>query len=298
MARMELDDIPDFISITGLLKAQAVTDNAQRLIYMQVSSEDVDQQGERVLSSALAESAQAFLRTGNIDIDHITLIRERGGYKDWMGYEIGRPVDVVVDGARTHVSAQLYAGDTPMAERANQVWDSMTKLQPPARWYPSVGGAVLSKGIEIDPATGAKVGLIKKVRWTNVGLSRTPVNPEVPTVSAMPFGVFVKSWGPGGLVLKDLTAGYGTDSATLTGGGAVRKQSLDRRIQSYWDFRNHFADDIRRKRVRINRKNLTSSADYAAGEYGLEHDEAATYLERFLSDLDRHHTFKQKRTAA
>lgn len=283
---MHLNEIPEFISITGLLKATPHEQDGQRFIFMEVSNESLDQQGEKVLSQALAESAAIFKAHGNIDIDHATQLRERGGFRDWMHYEIGRPVDVRINGAHTFVKAQLYQGETELARNANFVWESLTQLNPPARWYPSVGGAVLEKSMEFDPDAQAKVAVIKKVRWTNVGLSRTPVNQYVPAAQTVPFGALAKCWTPSGLNLsKALEAGYGTDSAALTGGAALRKQSLDPQIQSYWDFRDRFAADLRSKKVKLQQQDLSPLLDYATHEYRMNPDAAADYLERFLLDL-------------
>ena len=276
-------EIPEFFAITGLLKASVQEDGGERFIYLEASNETVDQQGERVLSQALKDSAQTFLQFGNLDIDHETQLRRD---PNWLLYEIGKPVDVRIDGPRTFVKGQLYRGDTDLAKNANRVWESLTQLTPPARWYPSVGGAVLEKGYEIDPKTKARTALIKRVRWTNIALSRTPVNQAVPTVQTVPMGTLSKCWTPAGLNWgKALEAGYGTDSASLTGGAALRRQSLDPQIQSYWDFRDRLAGDIRRKKVRLHPRNLAPLLDYASDTYRIHPDTAAEYLERFLGDL-------------
>lgn len=276
-------DPPDFIAIAGLLKASPQEEAGQRFIYFEASNETVDQQGERVLAQALAASADLFQRHGNIDIDHETQLRRD---PNWMLYEIGRPIDVKLAGPATFVKAQLYQGDTDLARNANLVWDSLTKLTPPARWYPSVGGAVLEKGYEIDPDSKARVALIKRVRWTNVALSRTPVNQAVPTVQTVPMGALTKCWTPTGLNWqKALEAGYGTDSATLTQGAALRRQSLDPQIQSYWEFRDRLADALRRHTVKAEPNTLL---DFAVRTYHLTHDDAAEYLERFFGELHRH----------
>ena len=287
-AGMMLHEIPEFISITGLLKARPNEQDGQRFLYMEVSNERMDQQGEKILSKALEESAPLFKLHGNIDIDHATQLRERGGFRDWMHYEIGRPVEVKIDGPRTLVKAQLYQGETELARNANFVWESLTKLNPPARWYPSVGGEVLEKSMEFDPDTQSKVAVIKKVRWTNVGLSRTPVNQHVPTAQTIAFSALVKCWQPAGLNLgKALEASYGTDSAQLTGGAALRKQSLDTHVQSYWDFRDRLAHDIRRKKVKVHPSGYQSLLNHATRAYRLNKDDASEYLERFVHDLKR-----------
>ena len=180
MAGMMLHEIPEFISITGLLKATPREQDGQRFIFMEVSNENLDQQGEKVLTQALADSAAIFQAHGNIDIDHATQLRERGGFRDWMHYEIGRPVDVKIDGQRTLVKAQLYQGDTELARNANFVWESLTQLNPPARWYPSVGGAVLEKAMEFDPDSQAKVAVIKCAGPTSACLGRRSTSTSRP----------------------------------------------------------------------------------------------------------------------
>lgn len=273
----------EFLSFPDLLKATPSEEAGERFVYLEASNEARDYQGEVVLAKALAESADYYLRFGNLDLDHITQIGPKAGIGDYAKYEIGRPVDVRVHDGRTFVKGQLYRGDGPMAERANEVWDSLTNLSPPARWYPSVGGAVLEKAQDFDPQTRSARTVIRKVRWTNIGLSKTPVNLAVPSVSTVPIGVLAKCWGPAGLDLsKALEAGYGTDSATLTGGAALRKQSLDRRLHSYWDIRDRLAGDLRKSRVRPD---PAAMADHLAGRFGLSKADAAEMVERFLADL-------------
>lgn len=269
----------DVLSFTGFFKAMPRAEGERRFIYMEAANETRDLQNETVLAKALAASSAYFLRYGNVDVDHITQIGPAMGMKDAPAYEVGRPVDVrVTEGTApaVFVKAELYRGDTPMAEMANRVWDGMTKLQPPQRWYPSVGGAVSDR----DPLNKS---IIRAVRWTNIGLSKTPVNPGVPTASAVPLDVLAKSWGPGGLDLrKALEAGYGTDMATLSGGGALRTQSLDTGVQSYFDFRDRLAKDLLAQVVTANSAAMQA---HAVGSMGLSEDRAARFVERFMRDL-------------
>lgn len=274
---------PDFFSINTLLKATPHQEGGDRFIYFEASNEGVDQQNEKVLAKALEDSASHFLKFGNIDIDHYTLIGARAGIPNPMSYEIGRPVDVRVEGDKTFVKAQLYSGDTELAANANMVWESMTALNPPARWYPSVGGAVLAKSIEIDPATKNKVAVVKRVRWTNVGLSRTPVNQHLPEASAMPVATFAKSLN-GFVIAKALEASYATDAAMKTGGAALGMQSLDTGApHSYFDFRERMAAAL--KSGKVQKQTMEGLIDYASKQFSLQPDEAAEWVDRFLSDL-------------
>lgn len=278
--------VPEFISLGGLLKATPSVEGEDRVLYFEASNEDLDHQNEIILQKALAESADYYLRHGNIDLSHYSILGPKSGVSNFMEYEIGKPVDVRMEGPRTFVKSLLYRGDSPMARNANMVWDSLTKQSPPSRWYPSVGGSVLGKSIKLDPETGAKVAVIDKVRWNNVALDRCPVNKTVPEVSTTAEGVFAKSLN--GFVLKALEASYSTNVAGLTGGGALGKQSLDKTIKQtipggYWDFRERMAGDIQTGRIKsMNARGLVS---HATGEYGVDASTAAEWVEAFLRDL-------------
>lgn len=274
-----------------LMKATPSEEGGERIIYFEASNEGVDQQNEKVLAKALEESADHFLKFGNIDIDHFTLLGARAGIQNPMAYEIGRPVDVRVRDNRTFVKAQLYRGTGELARNADMVWSSMTEINPPARWYPSVGGAVLAKSVEIDPETKNKVAVVKKVRWTNVGLSRTPVNQHLPTATVVPTAVFAKSLG-GFVLQKALEASYATDAAAKTGGAALGMQSLDGAPQSYFDFRDRMAGALRSGAIKD--QSMHGLVQYGTEKFSLSPDEAAEWVDRFLSDLKSSLTKRSK----
>lgn len=275
----------DCLSFSGFFtKAMPREEGGLRFVYLEAANESRDYQGEIILAKALNDSADYYLRYGNVDVDHVTMIGAAKGIPNYLSFEVGRPEVVKVDGTKTFVKAALYQGETKAAEMANTVWDTLTKLKPPARWYPSVGGGILDR----DPADKS---IVRKVRWTNIGLSRTPVNLAVPTISTVPMGVLAKSWGPGGLDMrKALEAGYGTDSATLSGGAALRTESLDGAPQkdgipqSYFDFRDRMAGDVRRRRVAANSQAMQA---HGASQYGLSEDQSAQWTDRFIQDLGR-----------
>lgn len=285
-----LAGIPEFLSIGSMLKATPQTDGGQRVVYFEASNEGVDQQSEVIAAKALAESAEYFKRYGNIDIDHYTLIGKpnpeqgRPGIPGCELYEIGRPIDVRQTGGTTFVKAEIYSGVGPAAQRANDFWASITDLNPPQRWYPSVGGSVLAKAVELDK-NGMRKAIIKKVRWNNIGVSKTPVNQHVGTCATIPLGAFAKSWSSAGLdFAKAIEAGYGTDSATLTGGSALRGQSLDGSIHSYFDFRNKLAGEMRKGAAGKN-PGARELVAHASKQFGIAPDRAAEWCERFMRDL-------------
>jgi hypothetical protein len=276
--------VPDFIAIGGMLKASPQTEGGRRIVFFEASNEERDIQNEVVAAKALAESAEYYKKYGNVDIDHVTMLGPKLGIPDYQSYEIGRPLDVGQTGTKTFVKAEIYQGEGGAAEKANHFWDSITKLTPPKRWYPSVAGAVLDKGVEVD-GSGMRKAVIRKVRWSNVAVSRTPVNPHVPTVATVPVGVFAKCWGVGGLdIAKALEAGYGTDSATQTGGAALREQSLHGKPINYFDFRNKLADAMRKGECGEN-PGARQLVAHTVKTFGVSEDEAAEHVERFMRDF-------------
>lgn len=294
-----LAGIPEFLSIGSMLKATPQMDGGNRIVYFEASNEGLDLQGEVIAAKALAESADYFLKFGNIDIDHYTLLGKpsaehgRAGIPGCELYEIGRPVDVRQTGGTTFVKAQIYSGSGPAAQRANDFWSSVTDLNPPQRWYPSVGGAVLAKSVELDK-NGMRKAIVKKVRWNNIGVSKTPVNQHVGACATIPLGAFAKSWTSAGLdFAKALEAGYGTDAATLTGGGAIREQSLDGVVQSYFDFRNKLAGEMRKGAAGKN-PGARELVAYAGKQFGISPDRAAEWCERFMRDLKNGLTKRSK----
>jgi len=286
-----LAGIPEFLSIGQMLKATPQMDGGQRIVYLEASNEGVDQQDEVIAAKALAESADYFLRYGNLDLDHLSLIGKpnpasgRAGIPDCELYEIGRPLDVRQKGGTTFVKASIYSGNGIAAVRANEFWSSITELNPPKRWYPSVGGAVLAKSIETDSKTGLRKAIVSKVRWSNIGMSRTPVNQHIGYCATIPLGAFAKSWTAAGLdFAKALEAGYGTDSASMAGGAALRKQSLDHKIHSYFDFRNQLAGAVRGGDAGKN-PGMRELMEHAANKFSIPPDQAAEWVERFMRDL-------------
>lgn len=293
-----VDVIPPHVSFGTMLKATPVTEGDSRFIYLEASNEARDLQNEIVLAKALEESADYYLKFGNLDLEHYTQIGAKQGIPNHESYEIGRPVEARFKDGRTFVKGCVYSGSGPAADKANLFWSSLTELNPPQRWYPSVGGVVMAKGVKFDPATNQKVGVVTKVRWANIGFSKTPVNPELETVSIIPFGALAKCWGADGLDLsKALLAEGGSDVANLTGGAALRLQSLDHSVastdlgeMSYADFRDRFAQAIQHGDIQAD---LQTMQTVSLQRFGLTQAQATLYVERFLDELhDAFHGIK------
>lgn len=280
-----LATIPDFVSFEMLMKATPREESGKRIIYVEASKESRDQQGEIVLAKALKDSADVFRKFGVLDLDHKSMpsIAAQYGIQDPENWIIGQPIDVAFNSGTTIVKAQLRSGDSPLAKRANDVWEGMTKIDPPDRYYASVGGRVTGREIRLDPLTKSKVPVITSTRWDNLALSLNPVHGELAPAGTSAVGVFAKSIG-GWVMQKALEASYSTGSASLTGGGAMRMQSLDTGIQSYFDFRNKLADAMRSGQAGPNpgAKQLVA---FCNKTFGLSLSDAAEYVERFYRDL-------------
>lgn len=280
----QLATIPDFVSFNMLMKATPREEGGRRIIYVEASKESRDQQGEIVLAKALRDSADVFKKFGVLDLDHKSMpsVARQYGIDDPESWIIGQPIDIAFNGDTTIVKAELRRGDTALADRANKVWEGMTRLSPPDRYYASVGGAVTGREMRVDPLTKARVPVITGTRWNNLALSLNPVHAGLSPAQTAPVGIFAKSLD--GFVMKALEASYGTDSASLTGGGAMRMQSLDAGQSNYFDFRNKLAESMSKGLVGDN-PGARDLVDFSSKMFGLSPSDAAEYVERFYRDL-------------
>lgn len=205
------------ISEGWIWKSRLATEGANRFVYVEPSNENWDRQNEQVAQSALLESAPLFLERGNIDIAHLTILGRRLGIRHPELFEIGKPVKVKGSGTKDDpivVKAIIYRGPGRAAEQAEIWWDSRTRQYPPQDWWPSVGGKV----VERDCRSSPRGCILKALEWVNIGFAKHPVNDTVKAVAlSMDELTFAKA----------LVAGYGSDTALLTGGAALRRESLD-----------------------------------------------------------------------
>lgn len=281
--------------IPCLLKATPKMEQGERFIYCEPSQETTDMEGERVLRKALADSQDYFLQKGNLDIDHLTLVGYQKGMVNPRIYEIGRPVEVKIDD-RVFVKGRIYQGPDQVNEQANFFWTTITETQPPMPWFPSVGGHVRHATAIVPQGESAPVKSIEKVYWNNIGFSREPVNLTVPGVSLIPIGTFAKSWiGPGSsLIYKTVEAGYGTDHATLTGGAAIRQESLDPQLYSVW---NRLFTKMKAGELTLGPDPQQHVLDYFQHTEGLTAEEAQQALQWYADQRRHRHVHSTKEIA-
>lgn len=229
------------------LKARPVEEGGKRYVYCTASNEARDQQGERIMKAALLESRDLFLAKGNIDIDHMTLIGYKFGVDNPRSFEIGLPMEVADTPDGVLVKGSIYSGN----ERADWWWKTQTEQTPPMPWYPSVGGRPTHKAKVWDKEHGCHTNVILKCDWKNLAFAREAQNRAVPAVQLMPYAEFAKGVILGQdaitcdgdvctcnrLMVKTVTAGADIGPAGLTGGGALRLQSIDRGVHD--PFKSH-----------------------------------------------------------
>lgn len=239
---------PDVVALTWeCMKATPKTEGDRRFVFCEASNETWDQEQEKVAADALWASREHFLAKGNVDIDHQTVLHYRlGRTNDPRTWEVGLPREVKRDGRHIFVKCEIYRNHPA----ADALWHNVTVVDPPMPYYPSVAGDIPPDGYRavFDSEAKQHRKVITKVLWKNLALTRDPVNHAVPGISRMPMGAFLKSaaWalaqpeccGEGCActpVAKATTvAGYGTDVAALSGGGALRLQSHPGKIVSLW----------------------------------------------------------------
>lgn len=209
-----------------VFKAQAEMQGGQRVVYFEASTEVRDLQGEKVLLSALEQSIPYFLKYGRIDLDHASVLGQiRGTKVNPYAYEIGNPLDARIQDGSVWVKAAIFSSNDPsnrFTEAANIFWDSL-QTTPPVAWFPSIAGEVYSE--EPIEEGGQSTQVIRGIRWHSIGLSRTPVNQSVGSVTTVPVRAFAKAFsGLGDLsdllgILKPIKAPQRPNSPVQSGTG-------------------------------------------------------------------------------
>ncbi len=274
--------VPQFISVGGLLKATPAEEGRDRFLYLEASNEDEDSQGDRILRKPLAASAPYYLRHGNIDISHITILQGKSGVRNFHEYEIGRPVDVRFDSGSTFVKAQLYTGTSPMAHNADMVWGGLVRQHPPQRWYPSIGGKVLSKSVKVD-VSGERRAVVDKVLWTNTALDPHPINRTVGGATVLPPAVFMKSLN------GFLMARNAQEASVIFDEGQCIEESCNYAADMQWPgayetYRDELAEAIRAGDCGQD-PTVADLVAFVRTNNGWAPDDAAQFVERFMRDV-------------
>ena len=181
------DDLMDnavVIQMPAIIKARPMTQDGRRLVEVEASCEAVDDDGDVILQEALLGSAQAFIATGHLDLDHLSEFGARLGLTDPTSYIVGRPTDVrKADGKRTWVMGEIRKSldgvHDPLRHRYDDFWDSL-QSQPPVVYFASVYGYPVPGGLENCSArscsSGATRFIFKALDWRSLAFTRNPKN--------------------------------------------------------------------------------------------------------------------------
>lgn len=201
---------PLLFHLPCLVKARM--DGDRRVVAVEASNETVDQEGDVITQKALLDGAPAFLKSGALDIDHISEIGARYGIQNPDSWIVGVPLEVRdLGGRRTEVVGELHKAKPGVVSKADELWEGLTR-DPPVQWRASIYGWPIRNGGLLDARIeksaeypNATRYIVKGLDWRSLAFTRTPVNDAI-TGSAhvvtmksfvdvlMKRGVISKSW--------------------------------------------------------------------------------------------------------
>jgi len=174
------------LTLDTIVKAVKGKDG-ERLIEVEASNESVDSEGDVILQKALLDSSKSFVKSGHIDIDHLSELGDRLGIANPMSYIIGRPTEVIDMGkGRTGVRGEIMRAKDgkhdPDKNRFDAFWDSM-QADPPVAWRASIYGFPLPGAVEdcrkSTCDSDATRFLVKGMDWRSLAMTRNPVNTDL-----------------------------------------------------------------------------------------------------------------------
>jgi len=168
--------------IPVVIKARQGEAGGRRIVEVEASCEAVDYDGDVVLQEALLKSADSFVATGHLDIDHLSEFGSRLGIADPTTYIVGKPLQVKSMGdRRTYVEGEIRKSIDgrfdPVRNKYDEFWASL-QSDPPVTWFSSIYGWPT----DMDDCTksvccsGATRYLIKSMDWRSLAFTRSPKN--------------------------------------------------------------------------------------------------------------------------
>jgi hypothetical protein len=170
------------IPLEVTIKAIPDDGSGRRLVSVECSSEDVDDQGDVVLQKALMDSAGSFIKSGHLDLDHYSEIGHRLGLADPNSYIVGRPVEVNdLGNKRTGVVGEIMRSKDGTFDPSHNKYDGFWKTlqsSPPVHWSSSIYGypSDIENCTEKACSSGATRYVVKAINWRSLAFTRKPVN--------------------------------------------------------------------------------------------------------------------------
>jgi hypothetical protein len=205
---------PILLDLPCLVKAVR-TDGDKRVVAVEASNEEVDQEGDVITQKALLDAAPGFIKGGALDIDHISEIGGRYGITNTSDWIVGVPTGVRdLGGRRTEVTGELHKSVPGQVSKADELWAGLTR-DPPVPWRASIFGWPTRKGGLIDARIeksteypNARRYIVKGLDWRSLAFTRHPVNDAITgtahVVTMKAFveglqrrGIIEASWGGG-----------------------------------------------------------------------------------------------------
>ena len=224
----DIENIPSNVYVPWLIKSIGEEDADGNYIFeVEASNENLDLQDQRIQQKALLDSKEFFITNGVVSDDHQHKRYDKDGniISDKTKI-IGEPISVRTDGTSTFVKGKLYG-----SVEAAKPFIKLLKAHS-SRVKASVGG-IMPRIIKNRDGTETVVAF----RWNDLALTTSPVNYTVGSA------VFAKSVSNLDFC-KALAAGYGTDSATMTGGRALQKEDLEKKVTEVIPESNNEEDNL------------------------------------------------------
>jgi hypothetical protein len=166
-----------------LIKAIEPDVSGRRIVEVEASTEEMDLDGDIILQSALMGSANSFVETGHLDLDHLSEFGKRMGIPDPTSYILGVPLAVEArEGGRTFVKGEISRSHDgkvdPQKNRYDEFWASLCR-DPPVVWFASIYGFPGADLVDCrTTACAAKASryLIRSIDWRSLAFTRTPKN--------------------------------------------------------------------------------------------------------------------------
>ncbi len=180
-------DIEQSIIIDFPVMIKSNTSSGKRIVTLEASNELVDGEGDVILQKALMDSADTFIKTGHMDIDHLSEIGLSMGIENPSKYIVGIPLEVFDMGEhRTGVKAEIFqnpdGSSDPDKYQYDMLWHSL-QLNPPVRWRASIYGFPKSGMVKdcskVTCNSDATRFLVEGLDWRSLAFTKNPMNDHI-----------------------------------------------------------------------------------------------------------------------